>query len=314
MRHLPVLLLLLLALHVPYAGAEQDVLIVDAVVASVDGQPITLQDLSKRMKPPRQLSVQQASSDPEARQILDQLILERLIIAEGEAKKMQVSDTDVESYINEVAARNRMNRGDFELALKKEGIPLDRYRQDIRIEILKSRLASAFVRGNVSVSDEEVEQYLKERVGPSQAANRVQFRQILIKSAGKTNDEAKATVAKVVEALKDGDDFADVAKQYSESPDKDEGGLLGVVDEKDLSPEIFDAVFPLKEGEVSRPVETGDGYRIFKVEKRFAGGEKRDERLVTEVRSELSKSKMEDKFNSFFMTDLYKQHSVDKKI
>jgi len=114
--------------------------------------------------------------------------------------------------------------------------------------------------------------------------------------------------------LDNGDSFEEVARKYSEGPEKNEGGSLGLVEEKDLNPEIFDAVFPLKEGDISKVIDTGDGLRIIKVDKRFSGGETRDERLLAEARAEISKSKMEDKFNSFFMTDLYKRHTVDKKI
>lgn len=289
-------------------------IIVDAVVASVDGQPITLQELSRRLQPPRQLTLSQAGSDTEARRVLDQIILERLIIAEADSKKMQVNDSDIDNYINEVAGRNKMNRSEFEAALRKEGLDVDRYRQEVKIEILKSRLASAFVRGNVSVSDEEVEKFLEERVGKSRASNQMQLRQILISLTGRTRADAEAIMKQATDALDSGESFEEVVNKYSEGPEKKEGGSLGIVEEKDLNPEIFDAVFPLKEGGVSKVIDTGDSLRVIKVDKRFSGGETRDERLVAEARAELSKSKMEDKFNSFFLTDLQKRHTVDKKI
>ncbi len=227
---------------------------------------------------------------------------------------MQVSDDDVEGYLNEVAGRNRMSRPDFEMALKKEGISIETYKEDIRLEILKSRLASAFVRGSVSVTDEEVEEYIENRVGKKQGSTQIQLRQIFIRDREDSPEAAKAQIKQAKSELDQGKDFAEVAKQYSQSADQSEGGLLGVMEEKDLNPEVFDAVFSLKEGEHSPVIETGDGYRIFKVEKRFGGNAERDVRLVSEVRAKLQRKKMEEKFSSFFMQDLYKQHSVDKKI
>ncbi len=289
-------------------------IIIDAVVASVDGHPITLQELSKRLQPPRRITLAEAGSDIEAKRTLEQIIFERLIIAEADSRKMQVNDGDVDNYIIEVAGRNKMSRGEFEAALKKEGIDLGRYRQEIKVEILKSRLASAFVRGNVSVSDEEVEKFLEERVGKSGASSQMQIRQILISTKGRSQTDAAAMMKEATDALESGESFEDVAKKYSEGPEKTEGGSLGIVEEKDLNPQIFEAVFPLKEGEVSGVIDTGDSLRVIRVDKRFSGGEERDERLMAEARAELSKSKMEDKFNSFFMTDLQKHHTIDKKI
>ena len=307
-------LLALALLCCPVRGQTESLRIIDAVVASVDGQPITLQELGRSLQPPRTLTMADASNSADARAALDRLILERLILAEGESKKMQVSDAEVDSYINEVAKRNNLSRPDFETALQKEGVQLGKYKQDIKLEILKSRLASTFVRGNVNVSDEEIEKYLEEHVGRSKTSNQIQLRQIQVSASGRSMEEAKEIAEAAKKELDGGADFAEVAKKYSDSPDKADGGLLGVVEEKDLSPEIFDIVFPLKEGEVSKVAETGDSYRIFRMEKRFGAGEARDERLVEEVRAELTRAKMEEKFNSFFMTDLYKQHSVDKKI
>lgn len=302
----------LLAHPVPCTMAQE--LLIDAVVASVDGQPITLQELCKRLSPPRTLNLSQVASDAEARTVLDRIILERLILAEGAARKMQVSDSDVDAYLNEIAERNKMSRADFEIALKKEGIELAKYKEDIKLEIMKSRLASAFVRGSVSVSDEEVDKYIEERVGKGKGSSQIQLRQILISGSGRSSEEARTLINEVKAALDKGDDFAEVAKKYSESPERSDGGFLGVVEEKDLSPQVFDVIFSLKEGEISPIVDAGEGYRIFKVEKRFGGSDEPDERLLADVRNEIQKKKMEEKFQSYFTQDLYKQHSIDKKI
>lgn len=293
---------------------NQQVQMIDTVVASVDGKPITLQDLSRRMTPPRNLTLAEAAADAQAQNVLNQMILEEVILAEGEAKKMQVSDSDIESYIDEIASRNHMSRPEFELALKKEGMTIDKYRKDVRFEILKSRLASIFVKGNVSVTDDEVEKFLEERVGRSDGTNQIQLRQIMIFSANKSPGEARARIGEAKEALSRGEEFSQVAARLSESPDKKDGGLLGIMAEKDLNPEIFDAIFPLKEGEVSGIIETGDGFRIFKIEKKFVSSKERDERLIAEARGHIEKQKTEEKLTSFFLTDLYKQHTVDKKI
>ena len=306
--------LILFLLAFPCCVSAEGPLLIDAIVASVDGKPITLVDLCKRLKPPRKLDLSQASSDREAQTVLNEMILEKLIYAEAESKKMQVTDSDIDNYLNEIAARNNMNRQQFESALQKENISLEKYKEDIKFDILKSRLASSYVKSNVSITDDEVEKYLDEKIGKSGEGSQIQLRQIFISASGRGRAEAKQIAEEAQKAGNSGSDFADIARKYSDGPEKEEGGSLGVIAEKDLSPDIFEIIFPLKEGEISSVVETANGYRIIKVEKRFNGESKHDERLINETRSMLEKSRMEEKLMSYFMTDIYKLHSVDKKI
>jgi parvulin-like peptidyl-prolyl isomerase len=106
-----------------------------------------------------------------------------------------------------------------------------------------------------------------------------------------------------------------VAGAISEGPERSDGGLIGVVAEKDLSPEIFDAVFSLKGGEVSAITRTAQGFHLFWVDERFNEADSEENsRLLDDVRKTIQEQKTRLKVESYFTTELYKAHSVDRKI
>jgi peptidyl-prolyl cis-trans isomerase SurA len=309
---------LILGQAVPAFAAPQAEVVIDAVVATVDDKPITLSELSGRLVPPRKLSLAEASKDEEALKALDALIFEKLIEEEAVAKRITTSESDIEDYLNEVASRNGLSRKDFEKALLAEGRTLAAYKQQVRLDILRTRLASSMTRGGVSISDKEVEEYIESHPELAQSGETVKIRQILISSFGRDATALKARTAEIVQALDDGEKFADVATRFSEGPHASDGGLIGVVAAKDLSGDISSAVSSLDPGEWSSPLESEAGIQIFYVEQRFGGSEEGEDvasdAVREEVRQSLQQQKSQEKLSSFFSNELYKNHSVDKKL
>lgn len=301
--------------------AEDSEIIIDTIVASVDGKPISLQDVGKRLNPPRVLSSNDLSKDIEARSALDALIMEKLIVLEADARKLGVSNSEIEEYINEVATRNKLTRGAFEAALAQEHKSLDEYKKDLKVDILRSKLTSNYVRGAVSVSDGEVDAYIKEHPQYSSDSAKLRLRQIILRSDKHTEEEAKKILQEALDKVKSGEDFANLAKTMSESGEAADGGSLGLVAESDLTSAIFDAVFSLNPGEVSSIVKSPAGYHIFKVEERLApskSGDDKDSKQTNPIKEEVRKilydQKVQEKMSTFFVNDLYKLHVVDKKI
>lgn len=300
----------------PQAFAATQELVVDAVVASVNGKPVTLQDVCSRLNPRRKLTLQEASFDPEARAALDGIIMELLIEAEAESKRIGVSDSEIDEYMAEVAARNNLSPEGFKKALEQEHKSLAEYKKLLRVDILRSKLSANFVRGSVSVSDEEIDSYLKEHSELSKSGSKIKLRQILIRnSADSDATAAEQTMKEIVAKLARGDDFAELAREFSQAPEASEGGLLGMIAEEDLSSELFDAIYPLKSGEVSAITKTPAGYHLFKLEERLIDKDADSEKQIrAEARRVLEQSKMQDRVEHYLSIDLFSAHTVDKKI
>ncbi len=293
--------------------------VLDAVVASVDEKPITLSELGNRLTPPRKLSLQELRTDAEAQKVLDALTFERVLEAEATVKRVSVVDTEVDEYINEVAARNSLSRPEFEAVLAKEGKSIAWYKRQIRTDILRTKLASTIVRGGISISDGEIDEYLSNHPSFKSEGATVKLRLITISAEGRSPEDMAARVKSVQDALESGTPFAEVATKMSDSSNSSEGGLLGVVAEKDLSGDIFDAVMSLETGKHSAPVVSDTTTQIFFVEQRFGSHDGEHDQEETkaamreEARATIQKQKSEEKLAAYFSTELLKAHSVDKK-
>ena len=308
--------LLTIALLLPTLSiaAEREILI-DSVVASVDGRPITLADVTDRMKTGRRLTLSEAAENAEARFVLDQIIMEKLILSEAEQKRVGVSDREVESYIDEVATRNEMSRKVFEKALKREGKDIDTYRKQIEVEILKSKIAGSMVKSGVGVTDEEIEGFIEANPSLSKSGAKIKLSQIFISFKDRSKEEATKIASDLSSRLEEGGDFASLAAEHSESPEAKEGGSLGVIPEDDLSSYIFEAVFNLEEGDISEPTSSSRGMHVFKVDERFVDdSDEAEEELQDEVRQVIKRQKLENLMRDYFTVDVFKNHSVDKKI
>jgi peptidyl-prolyl cis-trans isomerase SurA len=294
--------------------------VVDTVVAAVDEKPITLKELEARLSPSRKIHLRDLPGDHEAQQTLDAIIAERVFEAEASSKRVSVSDEEVEEYVNEVAARNSLSRSDFEAVLKREGKSLDWYKRQVKTEITKTKLASNITRGGVSVSEKEIDEYLSDNPSVKAEGSSLKLRIISISARDRSAEELSAKVKAVEEALDSGESFADVAKKFSDGPHAAEGGLLGVLAEKDLSSHIFDAILSVDEGSHSAPVVTDDATQFFFVEERIEAPDEDEEEedddseaRRDEARKAIQKRKTEERLSSYFAIELNKNHTIDKK-
>ncbi|RMD86783.1 MAG: hypothetical protein D6808_02595, partial [Candidatus Dadabacteria bacterium] len=247
---------------------------VDGVVASIDNTAITLRDVAKRLPVKRHISISDLSTDPIASALLEQIIMETLIEKEADARKISVAQSEIDEYIAEVAKSNNMSIGQFEKALKKEGIPFKNYKRKVKIDILRTKLASVLFREGVGVTESEVDEYLASHPELKGGKEIVKLRQIYLPDV-----EASAKILEeIAKKFSKGISFAKLAAIYSKSPDASEGGLIGEVALADLSPTIQDAIRSTEEGRITKPIHERGGYKIFYVEQRIKGGEEQSVR------------------------------------
>ena len=298
------------------ASASSEI-VIDAIVASVDDKPITLSDLNSRLSP-RKLSMTEAGKDAEALKVLDQIILEKLMEEEAKAKRLNVSDSDVDDYIREVAQRNGLTMTDFEAALAKEGRSMAAYKQQVKLDILKAKLTSSLVRGGVSTTDAEVDEYIASHPELKNAGKNLKLHHIVISKEGRSPEDVRVKLAQAQAALDGGESFLQVAQRLSDTAGSPDGSFLGVIPLSDLSPGIAEAVSPLRAGQHSSPMETPNDIQIFFVEERLGAEaeapEVDEEKLRDEVRQILQKQKTKERLAAYFSNELYKNHAVDKRL
>jgi peptidyl-prolyl cis-trans isomerase D len=160
------------------------------------------------------------------------------------------------------------SQGDVENFYKDHA---DAYRTEPRIRVTYLYFNPEAYRSEVHVTDEQVAEYYHDHPDEFKAAKRVQARHILIKvdkeADEKTVAAKKAEAEKIYKMAAAGQNFADLAKKYSEGPSKHQGGELGWFTRDKMVAPFADKAFDMKVGEVSEPVRTRFGWHIIKVEK-----------------------------------------------
>lgn len=298
----------------PAAPAPEREVSADSVLASVDGEPITLHDLIKRHPAAKRLSIKDLSSDYAARAVLDAMILEQLIHEEAKARKLSTTADEVDRYIDEIAKRNGLTREEFKAALAREKHSYDDYVAHVKTEILRSKIVSGLVRNERGVSQREIEEYIQANPQLAKSGAKLKLSRIVIGVSKLSAAEAKNTLEEVKKKLQNGSSFAELAKEYSEGPEGSDGGSLGVLAEEDLSSTIFEAVFSLEAGHVSEIVESEAGFHLFRVDERYVKKDGPDDQLYNEVRERLVRQKVEEKLHDYFTSELYNSHAVERKI
>ncbi len=167
----------------------------------------------------------------------------------------------------------------------------EEYRMPEKIQIVYITIDPNDFAGEVVISDEEVESYYEENIDVYQQERQVKARHILFKFDAETPEEEEEKVREralsVLEKARAGEDFADLAKEYSEGPTNEQGGDLGYFSSGQMVKPFDDAAFGMEKGEISDLVKTQFGYHIIKVEDIKDAGTKSLAEVQEEIRNRL---------------------------
>jgi peptidyl-prolyl cis-trans isomerase SurA len=187
----------------------------------------------------------------------------RLQLQEAKKLGITVSEEDVNSAIEGIKSKYAMDEETFMDSLKKEGFSLKNYRERLREQIVIGRLVDREVRGRILINEDELN---KQSAESNNGLYRI--RQIFFKmSEGEDGREALSQkVSMVMEKLNSGEDFSELAAEYSEDPSAEAGGDLGFIEKRLLSGDLLKALEEMSPGDVSAPIWTEKGVHIIKLE------------------------------------------------
>lgn len=149
----------------------------------------------------------------------------------------------------------------------------------------------------VQITEEEIRDYFEANRNEFKTPKTIEARHIIIKVDSEANttevEEARLKALDVYNMVKEGGDFAELAKTHSEGPTRDSGGYLGTFEKKDMVKPFADKAFSMKAGEISEPVRTQFGWHIIKVEKVNEASSLSFEAAAPEIRTKLSGNRAE---------------------
>ena len=285
------------------APAAQAPITIERIVAKVNQEIITLSTLQDFVFEEVKSLREKSKGEELKRQIRDielralDILIERLLMLQrAKALKLKVEDKDLESAIELVMARNRLNAQTFRRFLKVQGSTLEEYRKRMREQILMRRTESIEVNIRVAVSAEEIAEFYNTHLEDYRKGEARKVQQLFFPvKAGSLPEEVEAQRKKAEEAhrasLQEGADFGELAKGISEGPAAQRSGVLGFVRKGEVFPEFEKALFALASGEASKPVKTRAGFHVLRVMEINPGELTPLEEVSPKIRAQLFKEK-----------------------
>jgi peptidyl-prolyl cis-trans isomerase SurA len=276
--------------------------VIDEIVATVNGNPIMLSEIRAMLKGHVEVSSRKdLLPRTPGGAALDHAILKRLIEAEATARRISVVDAEVSDYIAKIKETNEFDDARLTEELRKNSKTMSQYKEEIRLDILKSKLAGSFARDTMSVSSEEVEEYLSTH---SSHPSKVH----LIKISLPPEKFSKELVEQVQIKMDEGASVKQIERELNV---KDISSDFGFVSDHDLAPAIAKQIRTLKKGDYTEVIQgesTWDFYGVLEKSE----PEPYTDAEYEEARQALKKSKFEDSIMDFFLKELPKKYPVDR--
>ncbi|HUL90906.1 MAG TPA: peptidylprolyl isomerase [Burkholderiales bacterium] len=254
--------------------------LLDRIVAIVNKEVITQFELTDRIervqKELRRRGTSNVSRSELEHQVLERLVVEKVQLQYARETGMRVDDLELDRTVNRVAENNKLSLTEFRQRLESDAIPFDRFREELRNEILLTRLRDREVMSKLAVSESEIDNLILEQGEKKEIGTEFNLAHILVRvpeQATPAQVEARrARADEVLRRLKDGTDFAQLAATYSDAPDALQGGVIGWRSRERL-PELFvEALTGLSVGGVSGVFRSPAGFHVIKLlEMRGAG-------------------------------------------
>src|SRR5229473_1475862 len=261
--------------------------VVEEIIARVNNEIITRSEYDKALATadeeirqdcgakctPEQL---QAALEDRKKNTLRDLIDQSLLAQRG--KDMGISvETDVVKQLDQIRIGNKLGSLDeLEKAVTSQGLNWEDFKNNIRNHILTQKVVSQEVGSHISIGESDALKYYDEHKASFVRPEQVALREIIVSTEGKKDSELPELKKKAETALKrvkDGEDFGEIAKRFSDSSTAKQGGFLGVYKRGELSKALEDLVFKMKKNELTDVMDTKQGYLVLQVLERYEAGE-----------------------------------------
>jgi len=286
--------------------------VVDRVVAVVNQEIITLSEVEKWINPLKDEIVttdrleRREKMQEICRKVLERLIEEKLVDQEVKRSGIKVSSKEVEAALEEVMRRNTASQKDLEKALAADGLTLETYKKQIEKGLQRQKLISWSVKVETKPGEKEWREFYQKNMDRYRTNETYRPGQILfIIPKGATPEEIremKKKCQKVLEKIKGGEDFGEMALLYSEDSSNKDRGDLGYFKKGELLPAFEREALGLQVGEVSGIVRTEFGFHIIKLLDRKGVDPLSFEEVKEKVMADYYESEMEKAYKQYLST------------
>jgi len=257
---------------------QKQVAVIDSIIAVVNDDVITRQELIERLRVVvRQLQKQGTPLPPLEvleKQILETMITDMLQAQYGKENGVRVDEMQLDQAITRIAQQNNLaSQAEFRAKLEADGVDYKKFREEVRAEVISTRLREREVESKLIISDSEVDSYLANKAKMETPNEEYHLAHIMVavpeQASPQIIQDARERAEKASKQLKDGADFAQVAAGSSDAKDALKGGDLGWRTEENIPPLFINEVQKMQPGQASAVLRSPSGFHIIKlVEKR----------------------------------------------
>ena len=283
--------------------------VVDRVVAVVNQEIITLSEVEKWIASQKEEIVaedrleKQEQMQALCRKVLDRLIEEKLIEQEAKKSGVKITSKEVEATVEDVKRRNAITQEGLEKVLAAEGLTFEAYKKEIEKNLQRQRLIHWSVKVEEKAGEKEFKEFYRENISRYRTNESYRPAQILFAiPKGATPEEIREIRKKcqsVLEKIKKGEDFGEMALLYSEDGSNKVRGDLGYFKKGELLPVFEREALRLKVGEVSGIIRTEFGFHIIKLLDRKGADPLPFEEVSERVKADYYVAEMEKAFRQF---------------
>jgi peptidyl-prolyl cis-trans isomerase SurA len=265
----------------------------DYIVAVVNSEPITGYEWRREIQRTLEQLTLARRPIPDEQQlrseVLENLISQKAQLQLAQETGIKAEDSAVDQSELNIAAQNQLSIDELHKRLQADGVPLVQFRQRLKDQITLQRLRERDVESRVRVTEADIDQYLADQANPTTGAPAMLNLAHILVAVPETADAAqvqalRAKAQSVLERARAGEDFASLAKEFSQADGASSGGEMGMR-EPDRYPELFtQAAAKVPVGGVAELVRSGAGFHVIKVLARVKQGSIDTEVVQTHVR------------------------------
>jgi peptidyl-prolyl cis-trans isomerase SurA len=289
---------------------------VEEIIARVNNEIITRSELDKARTSAQEDAEQECKGKCSAEELriqiedrqknaLRDLIDQSLLVQRG--KDMGISvETEVIKRLDQIRIQNNLgSMEDLEKAVSTQGLNWEDFKDNIRKGLLTQRVISQEVGSHITVGKEEIAKYYEEHKKDYIRPEQVALREIVVSTEGKKDSELpdlKKKAETALKRIKDGEEFTEIAKRFSDGSTAKQGGFLGVYKRGELSKELEDTVFAMKKNALTDVMDTKQGYLILQVLEHYDEGEQSLSKVEGEITDKIYSERMEPKLREYLKT------------
>jgi peptidyl-prolyl cis-trans isomerase SurA len=295
---------LLLLVCLP-AAAQEKGQVIEAIVARVNNDVITTSDLAKAKVQlrgeveqdcpqctPAQVNERYAAQE---KNVLRDLIDNSLLVQRAKDLDINV-DTDVVKRLDEIRQQNNIpSMEELQKRVEASGLDYEDFKSNIRNQLLQQEVIRREVTSKIIVDHSEVMRYYNAHKQDFVHPEQVVLREIFVSTQGKAESEIPALRKKadgLLQRIKNGDDFSELAKRFSDGSTAKNGGDLGTFGRGQLAPNLETIAFQMKAGQVTNVIPTKTGFLILKVEQHYVSGLQPESKVEDQILNRLYSEKM----------------------